>query len=268
VCWRGGECLLQRLVYDNPTYAIRVLDVQTDGVLAPEEIRGLAGVKTGQNLFALDLARIKRDLELVPAIQSVSVERVLPRTLRIHVQEREPVACILGPAGAGGTNAQARVFLLDAEGCLMPPLTPRQRAVPLTTAERYPLITGAGPATLTPGQPVESAQIRAALRLIVAFDHSPMAGFVELKQIDVSSPEVLQVTTDLQSEVALRASDLERQLNRWRILHDLGLQHNRQIAMLDLSVSENIPLRWNDSGALPPAARKPKPTSPYRKKHV
>ena len=54
-----------------------------------DQLRRWAGVKPGENLFALDLARVKRDLEMVPLIDSVSVERVLPRTLRIRVTERE-----------------------------------------------------------------------------------------------------------------------------------------------------------------------------------
>ena len=44
------------------------------------------------NLFALDLSRVKRDLELVPAIESADVERILPHTLKICVTEREPIA--------------------------------------------------------------------------------------------------------------------------------------------------------------------------------
>jgi hypothetical protein len=268
LCWRGGECLLNRLVYRNEAFAIRVLDIQTDGVIAPEQIRRWAGVRESQNLFTLDLVRLKRDLELVPAIQSVAVERVLPQTLRIHVQEREPVASILSAALPVGTNAQTGLMLLDADGYVMMPLAPRQRATPVMAEERYPLITGATLAALTPGRAVESGPIRAALRLIAAFDHSPMAGLVELKQIDVSSPLVLQVTTDQQSEVTLRTGDLERQLNRWRILHDRGLPQGRQIGTLDLSVVDNIPLRWMEAGALPSAAPKTKKTSPYRKKHV
>ena len=55
-------------------------DVQTDGVIAPDQLRRWARVKPGENLFALDLARVKRDLELVPLIESVSVERVSCRT--------------------------------------------------------------------------------------------------------------------------------------------------------------------------------------------
>ena len=268
VCWRGGEWLLDRLAYGNQAYALQTLDLQTDGVLSTEQIRRWAGVRLGDNLFTLDLARIKRDLELVPVIQNVAVERVLPRTLRIHVTEREPVAQIITTVLRPDTSAQSVVYLLDSEGNVMLPLEPRQRAIPLTAAEQYPVITGANLAEVSPGRPVESAQIRAAMRLIKAFDHSTMAGLVELRRIDVSSPAVLEVSTDQQSEVALRVGDLDRQLNRWRLLYDMGTARGQQIGSLDLSVEDNIPLRWQEAGNVLPPGPKQKKTSPYRKKHV
>ncbi len=268
LCWRVGEWLLDRFVYQNPSYALQTLDIQTDGVLAPDQIRRWAGVRLGDNLFVIDLPRVKRDLELVPAIQRVTVERCLPRTLRIQVQEREPVAQINTTRVRGGQAPETVVVLLDAEGYAMLPLETRQRASPVTAAEQYPVITGASPAELVPGRPVESPQVQAAIRLIAAFDHSPMAGLVDLRRIAVGSPEVLTVCTDQQSEICLRTQDLARQLGRWRIVHDLGVRQGRQIGWLDLSVADNIPLRWMGAGSVPPPAPKITKTSPYKKRHV
>jgi cell division protein FtsQ len=268
VAWRTGECVVNKLLYHNTAYALQELDVQTDGVLAAEQIRRWAGIKIGDNLFALDLARVRRDLELVPAIQRVAVERVVPHTLRIRVSEREPVAQILRAGPPQGTNGSRVVFLLDASGQVMLPLDSRQRAIPPQPGEQYPILTGANLAELTPGRPVESPAVRAALSLIAAFDRSPMAGLVDLQRIDVSSPEVLQVSTDQHSEVVLRLSDLEQQLRRWRLIFETGLQQGRQIASLDLSVVDNIPLRWVEAGSVPPPVPKTKKVSPYRKKHV
>ena len=100
--WRAGEWALDKLVYENEAFAIQHIDVQTDGVIAPDQLRRWAGVKPGDNLLALDLARVKRNLELVPLVQSVSVERILPRTLRIRVTEREPVAQVNVPRPRSG----------------------------------------------------------------------------------------------------------------------------------------------------------------------
>ena len=63
--WRAGEWALDKFVYENPTFAIQRIEVQTDGVIAPEQLRRWSGVKPGANLIALDLASVKRNLELV-----------------------------------------------------------------------------------------------------------------------------------------------------------------------------------------------------------
>src|SRR5262245_12364218 len=90
--WRAGEWALNKLVYENQAFAIKQVEVQSAGVISADQLRRWANVKKGENLLALDLARVKRDLEMVPAIGTVSVERILPGTLRIRVTEREAVA--------------------------------------------------------------------------------------------------------------------------------------------------------------------------------
>ncbi len=63
-------------------------------------------------------------------------------------------------------------------------------------------------------------------------------------------------------------SDFDKQLNRWWLVYNTGQQQARQIATLDLSVVDNVPLRWLDSAVVPPTATKLRKTSPYKKKHV
>src|ERR1039458_2065129 len=106
LAYRGGEWLLNRLVYENRAFAIQEIDVQTDGIIPVDQLRRWSGVKPEENLLALDLGRVKRDLEMVPLVRSVSVERILPRGMRIRVTEREPIAQInvLRPRPNGGVE--------------------------------------------------------------------------------------------------------------------------------------------------------------------
>jgi cell division septal protein FtsQ len=78
VLWRAGDWALTRFIYDNKAFSVQEIDIRTDGVISPDQLRRWAGVKLEQNLFALDLTAVKRNIELVPAVQSVAVERVLP----------------------------------------------------------------------------------------------------------------------------------------------------------------------------------------------
>jgi cell division septal protein FtsQ len=253
--WRVGDWSMNRFIYENKAFAVQAIDLQTDGIIAPEQLRRWAGVKPGQNLFALDLGRVKRDIELVPAVQSVAVERVLPHTLKIRVAERVPIA-------------QIGNYQLDAHCVAMLPLELFQRSSAPQQAEQYPMITGISLSELRAGRAVDSPQVRAALRFLVAFDQSSMAPLVDVARIDVSAPDVLHIFTAQQNEIVLRTIDFEKQLNRWWLVHTTGQQQSRQIATLDLSVGENIPLRWLEAAAVPPTVPKPKKPSPYKKKHV
>ena len=267
--YRTGDWALNRLVYENEAFAIQEVDVQTDGVISLDELRRWTGVKPGANLLALDLASVKRDLELVPLVQSVSVERILPRTLRIRVTEREPMAQVNVPRPRPGGGVDLAVYQLDASGYVMLPLDLRQRAILLNQpGDALPAICGVNSTELQPGRRLGAPQVQAALRLIMAFDQSPMAGLVDLRRVDVSSPEVLVVTTGQGSEVTFGLADLEQQLRRWRDIFDLGQTMSKAIAGLDLAVTNNIPARWNEASAVLPVA--PKSTKPLRprKKHV
>jgi cell division septal protein FtsQ len=255
LAWRCGDWALQRFVYENPAFNIEQVSIKTDGVIAIDELRRWSGIRGHQNLFALDLQRVKRDLELVPAIQSVYVERILPHTLCISVLEREPVAQILE-------------YLIDGSGCIMRPVEPQQRSRPPEPSEHYPVIAGVALSDIRCGREVESPQVRAALRFIADFDRSIMGAIVDLARIDVSQPDILVVYTAQQNVITFRIGDFEKQLNRWWLIHEKGAGSGRQIGQLDLSVSDNVPLRWLESPAVPPSSNKLRKSSPYRKKHV
>jgi cell division protein FtsQ len=261
--WRAGEWTLDRLVYENKSFAIQQIDVSTDGVISPDQIRRWSGVKPGANLLALDLAVVKRDLELAPVVQSASVERILPGTLRIRITEREPVAQVDLPRPRSGGGIELVVFQIDTMGYVMLPLDPRQRAVPLSQAEdELPVISGINVGELQPGRKVESNQVQAALQLLAAFDGSPLAGLVDLKRINVAAPEVLVVTTGQGSEITLSLGNFDQQLRRWQAIHEWGLKMNKVISTLDLAVPNNIPARWLEASTVPPSA--PHPAKPQR----
>lgn len=267
VCWRVGESALNRFVFENQAFAVQQIDLQTDGVIPVEQLLRWAGVRKGDNLFALDLARVKRDLERVPQIESAAVERVLPQSLKVRVTEREPVAQVHlpRPQPRGGA-CEPMVFLLDAAGCVMVPMDFGGYRAP--SNDGLPLITGLNPAELRPGRQLDAPQLRAALQLLAAFDLSPMAGLVDVRRVDLSSPEVLQVTTGQGNEVTFTVDQMDRQLRRWRSVHDFGQRAGKAVKALDLSVTNNIPVDWQEAGVVPPAPVKGVKTTRSKKKHV
>jgi hypothetical protein len=195
---------------------------------------------------------------------------VLPNVLRIRVAEREPIAEVTFPQPRPGGVAALGVYTLDASGCFMFPIEASQRALPAsTTNDHLPRLSGVPTRDMRPGHQSESPQVRAALALVQAFARSPMAGVVDLKQIEVGTPGVLLVTTAQSNQVVFGLNDLPGQLRRWRLLQDHAQRFGKHILSLDLAVGNNSPMVWADLSvmtALPPP--KPVNASPYRKKHV
>ncbi len=267
--WLGGAWLLNRMVYQNQAFAIRAIEIQTDGVISPDQLRRWANVRLGQNLLALDLARVKRDLQMSPALATVTVERVLPKTLRIRVTEREPLLQVSVPKTNPQGGLDATIFHLDEQGVVMFPLDPRQRTKPfLQPDEALPLLSGLNVGDLKPGQPLNSPAAQAALKLASEFAYSPMAGLVDLKRIDVSAPDVIVVTTGQGSEVTFSLDNIDQQLRRWRQIYDLGQRTHRNVASIDLAVSNNVPVRWLEAKVIPPPAKLPKTTRNKKPRNV
>jgi hypothetical protein len=267
ILWRLGEWSLDKLVYENPAFALAQVDIQTDGIIAPEQLRRWSGVKPGANLVALDLASVKRNLELVSTIDTVSIERILPRTLKIRVTERQPVAQVNLLRSLPSGDVVVAVFQLDAGGYVMQPLDSRLSVVPVSQMNyQLPALTGLSLFQLQPGRRLESPQALAALRLISAFDHSPMAGLVDLRSVDVSAPGVLLAATGQGGEVTFAPDHLDLQLRRWRQVYDWGNRAGKAIASLDLAVGNNVPVKWTQSFP-PPVLNHNLANPPHLRRH-
>jgi hypothetical protein len=266
--YRGGEWLLDRFVLKNDAFAIKRIEVQTEGVLAPDQIRKWAGVREKDNLLALDLSRVKRDLELVPSIQSAAVERSLPNVLKLYVVEREPVARVYTMQQMGGANGyKPVVYHLDGNGYVM--VQNVLRRTETGQPDWLPAITGVNPADFRPGRRVESVQVHAALRLIEAFENSSMAGLVDIQHIDVSAPDVLRVKSGQGNDVTFGLNYPDWQLRRWRTIYDLATRQHKSIGTLDLSVSNNVPANFVEMAvATPPVKSKPAKSSRTKKRNV
>lgn len=85
--------------------------VQGNSRYTAQEIIDVAGVKTGDNLFALRSAKLSRELRgRLPYIRTVSVRRLLPDTLSITVTEGRAAAAVA---------QEGKWWLMDADGKLL-----------------------------------------------------------------------------------------------------------------------------------------------------
>lgn len=276
--WEAYQWALQRFVYGNEAYAIRRIELRHHGRLRPEQIRRWAGVEVGQNLLAIDLDRVRHDLEMIPWVKRAEVEALRPDCLRLGVWEREPLVQVvvwrLNPVDG---SAWAETNYLDGDGFVLPPLHAQWMA-PGDPADFAHLtrLAGLDRAEVNPGQRIRRPNVTAALDLVRAYEASTMFSLVDLEEVDVSGGNVLKGSLRHGSRVTFGFGDFERQMRLWRSIHDYTSSQSRAIDWLDLSVTNNLPARLRDisasavPSAIPPAApaRPVKPQRTRRNPHV
>jgi cell division protein FtsQ len=125
----------------------------------------------GRSIFRVPLARRKTQLEEIKWVRSATVMRLWPNQIRIHLEERTPVAFALD----GNT-----VRLVDDQGVLLD--------LPDATSQHYsfPVLTGI---TSADPLPIRAARIAMYLQFIHALDARGERISSTLSQVDLSDPE-------------------------------------------------------------------------------
>ena len=267
VTW-GGWWIRENWMSRIPSLAVREVVVEVDGVLSPDEIRRLAGVPPGRNILSVDLPQLRDRLQHHPRIASARIMVEFPGSLLIKIRERLPLVAV-EPLSKNGLQAR---YLLDESGHLLLPLDPSSAPAEAVAAESsLPVLVG-----YHAQRPTAQADTLRALEFIKTFEAAAPGSLPDIRSISIAEPGVLVVTTDASGEVTFAARDYGTQLQRWSdILRQLReLKESRTIQRLDLSVSQNSPIRWND---LPPAGNppeaperisRPKPKRIPRRSHV
>ncbi len=91
--------------------AVSDVVVQGRSRTSPDSILAALGAKRGTPIFAIDPAAAKLRLEAIPWVRTASVERILPGTLRVRLDERVPLAL---------WQRNGRLELVDRDGVVLP----------------------------------------------------------------------------------------------------------------------------------------------------
>jgi cell division protein FtsQ len=154
-------------------------DIEATGLtqVARVEMLPIFGEDIGRNIFHIDLAERRRQLEEIPWIERATVIRLLPNKIRVEVVERQPVAF---------TRRGQQIGLVDASGVLltMPAATMAQHHY------SFPVLTG-----IDPRDPLPSRKARVALyqSLLKELDSNGEHLSEQISEIDLTDPEDARV---------------------------------------------------------------------------
>jgi cell division protein FtsQ len=107
----AASILLVFAVTQSPVLDVDRITVNGATHTAPEAVRAAAGIRMHQPMTRVDLDRARRGILSLPWVQSVSVARKWPASIRVTITERTPVATVAaGQAGFALVDSTGRVL--------------------------------------------------------------------------------------------------------------------------------------------------------------
>lgn len=87
--------LISIIVYlQSPLSEVKQVTVHNNSFISDKEVVEISGLSGKQNIWAIDFTAIKESLEKSPIIDKVTVDRKLPNTVAITVQEKEIIGIL------------------------------------------------------------------------------------------------------------------------------------------------------------------------------
>ncbi len=218
-CWAG-----RMLFSENNLFIVRQLDLASDGpTMTRKLILEFSGVRSGVNLFALDLREVCAKLEKAASVDDVEVERILPDTLKIRIRESIPVARITGRKIPMALDRNAKIL------------------GPKSSSTGLPAINGIQQAGLTPGETIKDPRVTDALQLLARFDEPRMRRLCKIKSIDLHGPDTLLAELTSGIRCLIPREKIDRALLRLARIYPVIQRRDMDRMILDLSTENNIP---------------------------
>lgn len=93
-------------------FPVRHLEVRGVTVIPEDTILCHVQLPDSISLFEVDLRGIEKQIETIPRVKDVLIERKFPSTLLFRVEEREELAFLLN---------RGKIYSIDRDGCIFPP---------------------------------------------------------------------------------------------------------------------------------------------------
>jgi len=228
----------KRLFFENPDYRLSKIEVHTDGTLQREQVLQAAGLREGENIFSVNLSRVRDQLQQLAQVDEVEVVRSMPGEIGIKITERRPIAWITSEKQMTDPFGEDAAFLVDARGVVM-----KEKEL-LPQYLGLPVISGCSNEGLVAGRVVDSSEVKSALELLRLSTRSFMQTRFQMREIDVSKGYGLFVTDKNHTRVIFGFDNLEVQLQRLEQLLVWADNSNRELETVNLMVQRNIPVTF------------------------
>ena len=255
VAWFGVNLFIEHFFTKNKTYEVRVVEVNTDGVMTREEALSATGIREGVNIFSLSLESAQQALASIPEVAAARVERKLPDTVTIQIDARCPVAWVAPRDTGADPAAMETSCLVDAGGIMMKPQGFE------SPHARLPVVYGVPTEQWRPGDKIDMPELQAALQLFdLASERTNPE--ITLRAADIAKGWCITAWSDPQTRLTFGLENLPAQLDRLQLIMQHVSQTSRRIATANLIPERNTPVTFigdappEETAAAPAAAKK------------
>lgn len=99
----------------SPLFAVKKINVSTDGNISEQEIISLAAIKLNENIFKFTKKQIRENIKENAYVDEVSVKRKLPDEVQISIKERTPILMITYGNSYVYINGQGYMLEISSE---------------------------------------------------------------------------------------------------------------------------------------------------------
>ena len=238
VAWLGVNLFVEHFFTRNRDYDVRVVEVNTDGILSREEVLEKTGIHEGLNIFSLNLETAQAALTSVAEVKSAKVERILPDTVTIQIEARRPVAWV-APVDTGVDPASMETAaLVDAQGVVVKPDGYE------ATHAGLPVIYGVSPDKWKPGERADVPALRSAIELF-SLSSERNNPSVDLRAADISKGWCVLAWSEPKTLYTFGLDDLPAQLDRLQLIMLHVGQTSRKLATVNLIPERNTPVTFH-----------------------
>jgi len=145
----GVFAVVKEFLIHHELFEVKEIEVAGIQFVPEDEVRRVAGIQAGDNIFAVDSAVARSKLISLPRVKRAIVRKKYPDKMSILVEEREPFAVML----------RGRLYDLDSEGVVL-------CLHELGSSLAGPVITGAVPRNLSFGKNLGDENVDSALEVL------------------------------------------------------------------------------------------------------
>ncbi len=221
-------------------FAVSTISFTGNAKLKNEELLKWTGTVTGENIFLLDLSHVSERLAQHPWIQSASVRKSFPQTLRIELVERTPYARV----------ELDRMYVMDNFGVLL--------AEAGDTDGDLPLISLPGAGSGRPGKTVDDAEAEViqSLKTMHYFNRLPFFADNAIHSVEIEkNARITLFDKDRDMRIYLTGDTLKESFENFSVVLDLIEGTVADIEYIDMTSRNRVAVKHKENIASAKAQR-------------